>query len=146
MKIMDECWNETTTKWTSLRKFLAQRTLENDLAGIVRTVAGHKKNNVPRGASQYLSLYNVAEIKVNEFCRRYRIDRSDIEAQIPALKELQDLATAPKIQSRVLPTLITLVAVICGVYLLGMLTGLGQWIFDIGYHTAAQAGNLLRAL
>ncbi len=95
MATATECWGGLQNRFAGLRQHIAKRQLENELASIVRTVAGHKRNKVPTGAPQYRSLWKIADQKVDRFCAAYRADRAEIEAQIPALKELYDLAQAP---------------------------------------------------
>ena len=91
------------SQYRSLRRYTAKRSLESELALIVRTVIGHKRNKVPAGASQYRSLWNIADQKVDSYCVTYQANRAEIEAQIPALKELCDLAQMPNAPKKAVP-------------------------------------------
>jgi hypothetical protein len=100
MAKVTECWNAFESRYLSFRQLIAKRLLENDLSSIIRTVASHKRNKVSAGAPQYRSLWKIADQKVDSFCAAYRADRGEIEAQIPALKELHDLAQMPNTPKR----------------------------------------------
>jgi hypothetical protein len=109
--IRSEAAGMAESHYRSLRRYIAKRSLESELASIVRTVGGHKRNKVPAGASQYRSLWHIADQKVDFFCVAFRADRGEIEAQIPALKELCDLAQmadVPKKAIKIAGGLVTL--------------------------------------
>lgn len=133
---MNSIIEEGTSIIQFLRRGIAQRQLETQLSAIIRTVAGHKKNKVPRGDGRYMALANVAGLKVQDFCLKYRIPESEIEAQIPALQELKNLATAPNRPSLVLgiPILVLSTALLIGV--LGFISGFVRWLFTDGWRVA----------
>jgi hypothetical protein len=136
MPTVTECWDKLQNRFTGLRRHIAKRLLENELASIIRTVAGHKRNKVPTGAPQYRSLWKIADQKVDSFCVAYRADRAEIEAQIPALKELCDLAqmpNTPKKGIKVAGGLVTCVAVFI---LSGFAAAIIQWLFHLGMNFA----------
>jgi hypothetical protein len=136
MATVTECWDGLQNRFTGLRRHIAKRLLENELASIIRTVAGHKRNKVPTGAPQYRSLWKIADQRVDSFCTAYRADRAEIEAQIPALKELCDLAqmpNAPKKGIKVAGGLVTGVVVFI---LSGFAAGIIHWLFHLGMNFA----------
>jgi hypothetical protein len=131
-----ECWDAFENRSLSLRRLIAKRLLENDLSSIIRTVAGHKRNKVPAGAPQYRSLWKIADQKVDSFCAAYRANRGEIEAQIPALKELHDLAQMPNTPKRGIKIAGGLVTSVVVFTLSGFAAGMIQWLFHLGMHFA----------
>jgi hypothetical protein len=130
------CWDALQSRYLSLRRLIAKRLLENDLSSIIRTVAGHKRNKVPAGASQYRSLWNLADQKVGSFCAAYGANRGEIEAQIPALKELHDLAQMPNTPKRGIKIAGGLVTGIVLFTVSGFAAGMIQWLFHLGMYFA----------
>lgn len=133
MATVTECWDVLQTKYGSLKMLIAKRLLENELASIVRTVSGHKRNKLPKGSSQYQSLWRIADAKVEKFCSDYHLSRFEVEAQIPALKELRELAKTPAP-----PEYGTHLAIglFCGtvlIFVLGIVTCVAHWLFNLGY-------------
>ena len=126
-----------------LRLVVAKRSLESELASIIRTAAGHKRNKVPAGASQYRSLWNIADRKVDSFCAAYRVDRADIEAQIPALKELCNLAQMPNAPKKAIKITGGLVTGVVVFTLSGFAAGIIQWLFHLGMNFAHYLTGLL---
>jgi hypothetical protein len=131
-----ECWSVLQSKYTSVRQLIARRLLENELSSIIRTAAGHKRNKVTRGAPQYQALWEVADTKVQKFCDEFHCDRSLIEAQVPALKELESLAQTPEPPKRAIKTVVGILFGTVSVVTLGFLTGIFHWLFTLGYSLA----------
>jgi hypothetical protein len=140
MNIASKAWSSISKfgreQWQELSKTMARRKLESDLATIIRTVSGHKRNKVPAGAPQYRSLWHIANQKAGLFCEDYQVDRGELEAQVPALKELEELAQKPdksKQGAKVAGGLVTGVVVFT---LSGFAAGIIQWLFHLGMNFA----------
>ena len=131
------------SQYRSLRRYTAKRSLESELALIVRTVIGHKRNKVPAGASQYRSLWNIADQKVDSYCVTYQANRAEIEAQIPALKELCDLAQIPDAPKKAIKIAGGLVTGVVVFSLSGFAAGIIQWLFHLGMNFAHYLTGLL---
>ena len=136
MATATQCWDGLQNKFAGLRRQIAKRQLENELASIIQTVAGHKRNKVPTGAPQYRSLWKIADQKVDSFCAAYRADRGEIEAQIPALKELQDLAQTPHTRKKAIQIAGGIVTGVVVLILSGFAAGIIQWLFHLGMNFA----------
>ena len=132
MATVTECWDGLQNRFAGLRRHIAKRLLENELASIIRTVAGHKRNKVPTGAPQYRSLWKIADQKVDSFCTAYRADRAEIEAQIPALKELCDLAQMPNTPKKGIKVAGGFVTGVVVFTLSGFAAGIIHWLFHLG--------------
>ena len=147
MKSLSAVRNEVAcmvgSQYRSLRRHVAKRSLESELASIIRTVAGHKRNKVPTGASQYRSLWNIADQKVDSYCVIYQTNRAEIEAQIPALKELCDLAQMPNVPKKAIKTAGGLVTGVVVFSLSGFAAGIIQWLFHLGMNFAHYLTGLL---
>jgi hypothetical protein len=123
-------------QWSELFRTMARRKLESDLAAIIRTVAGHKRNKVPAGAPQYRSLWHTANQKVGAFCEDYQLDRAQLEAQVPALKELEELAQKPDRSKQGAKVAAGLVTGSVAFILFGFTVGIVQWLFHLGMNFA----------
>ena len=130
------CWGGLQNRFVGLRRNIAKRQLENELASIIRTVAGHKRNKAPAGAPQYQCLWDVADRKVDAFCVAYQADRGEIDAQIPALKELYDLAQAPQAPKKAIKFAGGFVTGVVLFTLTGFAAGIIQWLFNLGMNFA----------
>ena len=131
------------SQYRSLRRYIAKRSLENELASIIRTAGGHKRNKIPAGASQYRSLWHIADQKVDSYCVAYQADRTEIEAQIPALKELCDLAQIPNAAKKAIKIAGGLVTGVVVFSLSGFAAGIIQWLFHLGMNFAHYLTGLL---
>jgi hypothetical protein len=134
--IRNEAACVAASQYRSFRRYIAKRSLESELASIIRTVGGHKRNKVPAGASQYRSLWHIADQKVDTFCVAYQANRAEIEAQIPALKELCDLAQMPNVPKKAIKTAGGLVTGFVVFILFGFAAGIIQWLFHLGMYFA----------
>ena len=143
MATATQCWDGLQNRFAGLRRQIAKRQLENELASIIQTVAGHKRNKVPTGAPQYRSLWKIADQKVDSFCAAYRADRGEIEAQIPALKELQDLAQTPHTPKKAIKIAGGLITGVVVLVLSGFAAGIIQWLFHLGMNFAHFLTGLL---
>ncbi len=143
MSTVTECWDGLQNRFAGLRRHIAKRQLENELASIIRTVAGHKRNKIPAGAPQYCSLWKVADRRVESFCATYGADRGEIEAQIPALKELHDLAQMPHTPRKAIQVAGGLVTGVVALVLSGFAAGIIQWLFQLGMNFAHSLTGLL---
>jgi hypothetical protein len=136
MATVTDCWNGLQNRFAGLRRRIAKRLLENELASIIRTAAGHKRNRVPAGAPQYRSLWHIADQKVDSYCVAYQANRAEIEAQIPALKELCDLAQMPNAPKKAIKIAGGLVTGVVVLTLSGFAAGIIQWLFHLGMNFA----------
>src|ERR1035438_405243 len=66
-----------------------QTALESGLARIIDTANSHKAKGKVDGSAVYLALRDKASTKIGDFCTKHNLDRLAIEAQIPALADLQ---------------------------------------------------------
>ncbi len=132
---MNSIVKESASIMQLLRRGIAQRQLEGQLSSIIRTVAGHKKNKVPRGDPRYVSLYSNSMAKVNRFCEMYNVPMNEIDSQIPALQELKNLATVPDFRPAWYLTAVGILALGLSVSFLGVVTGIVQYLFNFGYNT-----------
>ena len=143
MATATQCWDGLQNRFAGLRRQIAKRQLENELASIIQTVAGHKRNKVPTGAAQFSSLWRIANQKIDYFCAAYRADRGEIEAQIPALKELHDLAQTPHTPTKAIKIAGGLVTCVVVFILSGFTAGIIQWLFQLGMNFAHSLTGLL---
>ena len=114
---------------------IARRRLESQLSDIVRTASSHKANKVAQGDSRYQELYRIADEKVSTFCTKHDVDRSSIEAQVPALLELKGLAQVPVVDETKKPKMFLagVLGSAIGIVVLGALCHLVQWLFHLGW-------------
>jgi hypothetical protein len=147
MNSVTKYWKECTEFVRGSRRWIDQilalaemafhrRRLENELASILRTVSAHKKNGVPKGASQYQALNRAVNNQVIFFCQTYGIDPLEIEAQLPALGELKTLATPNKVWAPLVWIGLSATIGSIGVVILGFLVGVSYYLYTYGVHLA----------
>jgi hypothetical protein len=121
-------------KYQQGRKALALRQLEANMAKIVTTHNGHRKNNVPKHAEVYAILLRKAHAAIVEYCTTYKVPVSEIRSQMPALVELEDFGRPedPKTPKSVVIA-IGLMASIAAIISTGALSGGIARLFHLGY-------------
>jgi len=132
---------EIKTVWRGI----ARRRLESDLSDIVRVASGHKKDKVAKGSSQYQELWRIADEKVTAFCIFHNVPRESIDAQIPALTELEQLGTAPVVvpYQRFTFTAAGIVGSVLIVILIGIVCSFISHLFGVGTHVGDWISHLL---
>jgi hypothetical protein len=126
-----------TNKMAEAKKGIARRQLEGKLARIIATANGHRKNNLPKHALAYQSLWTQAEGAVDKFCYDHAVQQSDVYAQIPALEELKGWgAPAPKSVPLLARFGLTAVGIVIALIITGFVSGAAQRLFTLGWHLA----------
>ena len=92
---------------------------------------------------QALFEWNIADQKVDSYCVTYQANRAEIEAQIPALKELCDLAQMPNAPKKAIKITGGLVTCVFVFSLSGFAAGIIQWLFHLGMNFAHYLTGLL---
>lgn len=126
----------TEQHWFDFKKFLALRRLESDLDNIIKIMTGHRNNKVPAGSSYYLALNKEARDKIFCFTEEFKVSFNSVYEQIPALKELEDLAypvvSSPMKKIAYMPIVIIGVSML--ILFFGLFTHFIQWLFTVGYN------------
>jgi len=73
-----------------------QNSLERALAQIIETANGHRAKGLPKGSPAYFVLRDKADAKIRAFARKWDVDIATIEAQAPALADLDKLCIPDK--------------------------------------------------
>ena len=145
-------WNNTVTRADTevkaLWRAIARRRLESDLSDIIKTATGHKKDKVANGDSRYQELWRIADQKVTDFCVKHEVSRVSIDAQIPALTELQQLATVPVVipHRNAKIAIGGFVAGSVAITTLGALCAYVHDLFIFGNHIMGWIGHLIHLL
>jgi hypothetical protein len=116
-----------------LKRILSRRDFEGQMAKLVNSALGHESENLPRGSEEYVRLAKMAEDAITKYCSDWSVDRRNLEAQIPAIRKLNSLATpAPSAVPKATPGVIlgAIVVVAVGLFSLGAASGL----FSAGFH------------
>ena len=101
-------------------------------------------NKLAKGSPQYQSLWRAADSKVDQFCLQYNASRIEIEAQAPALKELEDLAQAPAVPNRKAQLAVGSVTGLALIVAVGFTLEVLHWLFTLGWLMAHHILNHLR--
>jgi hypothetical protein len=115
-----------------------QAALESGLARIIDTANSHKAKGKVDGSAVYVALRDKAAAKIGEFCIKHNLDRTAIEAQIPALADLHALCVVPKQTPVGVKLIACLSGAVIGLILLGMASGLvsagHSWVMNLLTH------------
>ncbi|MGB6827994.1 MAG: hypothetical protein WBE41_08135 [Terracidiphilus sp.] len=106
------------------RKRMDQNSLERALAQIIETANGHRAKGLPKGSPAYFVLRDKADAKIQAFARKWDVDIGTIEAQAPALADLDSLCIPDKQVPAGLKLLAALLGTILSLLLLGAASGL----------------------
>ena len=106
------------------RKSMDQNSLERALAQIIETANGHRAKGLPKGSPAYFVLRDKADAKVQAFARKWDVEIATIEAQAPALADLDKLCIPDKQVPAGLKLLAALLGTILSLVLLGAASGL----------------------
>jgi hypothetical protein len=106
------------------RQRMDQNSLERALAQIIETANGHRAKGLPKGSPAYLVLRDNAKAKVKVFAMKWDVDITVVEAQAPALADLESLCIPDKQVPAGLKLLATLLGTILSLVLLGAASGL----------------------
>lgn len=106
------------------RKHMDQNSLERALAQIIETANGHRAKGLPKGSPAYFVLRDKADAKVQAFARKWDVEIATIEAQAPALADLDKLCIPDKQVPAGLKLLAALLGTILSLVLLGAASGL----------------------
>lgn len=112
--------------------------LERDLARIIETSNGHAAKGKRNGDAVYHQLVKSADRKITSFCSKWNTERSDIEAQIPALAELR----ARTIPGRNSSPGLKLIAMFLGGGLSLLLIGAAGGVIQTGHNIVIHLAHL----
>jgi hypothetical protein len=117
-------------KWKSFQLAWEKRSLESELATVLRSAQGHESNGIRTGDRQYILLMNQAEGMCARFADRWQIDADLLKAHIPGLCKLRTLAqpTTERPISRI--ALVLVIGTPLLLFLMGTLGGL----VSVGFH------------
>jgi hypothetical protein len=125
----------SVSKFNTWRKRLDQNSLERALAQIIETANGHRAKGLPKGSPAYCVLRDTADAKIHAFASKWSVDIAIIEAQAPALADLNSFCVPDKQIPAGLKLLVGLFGTILSLLLLGTASGLihagHDWVIRI---------------
>lgn len=125
--------NETgflNRKWKLIRFFFAKHAFESKLEGILTAAAGHERNSLPVGNSQYQLLSTEADSLCTEFANRWGLDVDILRARIPGLAKLAGLSVPQRTMNYARLACLVSIAIPVLCFLLGAVAGL----VSVGFH------------
>ena len=76
----------------AVQHYFARRDLEANLATLLDAARGHEAHSVPRRIAQYFVLHQQSERLINGYCQRWQVTPGQLNAELPALERLRQLA------------------------------------------------------
>jgi hypothetical protein len=110
--------------------YFDRRHLEASLASLVEAAHGHEAHGVHAGSPQYLVLYQQSERLITDYCQRWQGTADQLNAELPALGRLRQLAEPPL---RKTPTINITLILLAGMAIAFAL-GLAAAFVRLGYH------------
>jgi hypothetical protein len=115
----------------SIRRHLARRRLEANLASLIDAARGHAAQKLSPGAPEYVILQRHSESLVRAYCEQWQTSPDQLHAELPALHKLPQLAhRSPQQQLPIMNAVLIVLAVILGSFILGLA---GAFV-RLGYH------------
>ena len=118
------------TKLRSAQQHLERRRLESRLASLVEAARGHQAQNVPAGAEVYRLLEAALLSILSEHCERWEVQPDQLQAELPAIGMLRQLAKPQHKPPRSLTVVLYLIGSLAAAFALGLVAGLVR----LGYH------------
>ena len=119
------------TQLVYIRRHLGRRQLEANLASLIDAARGHEAQKLASGAPAYLILQRQSESLVRAYCERWQVSPDQLNAELPALHKLHQLAhRSPQQQLHVVHA----VLIVCAVILVSFILGLACAFVRLGYH------------
>ena len=127
--------NYTTDSVGHLNLAYDKFMLQHELADIINTVKGHKRVGVKPGAPVYKELYRLSDQKLIAFGKKHQISYAELMAKVPAIAELEKLANPVvlPLANKIGIAMASLIVVVIGIYLSGMVCGSIHYLFVHGY-------------
>jgi hypothetical protein len=79
-----------------LKRGMSRRDFENRMSRYVNSALGHESEGLDAGSDEYKRLYSMANTDIDQYCNEWNVNRPDLEAQIPSIRKLRNLATSPE--------------------------------------------------
>ena len=114
----------------TVQHYFARRDLEANLATLLDAARGHETHSVPAGAPQYLVLNQQSERLINAYCQRWQVTPDQLNAELPALGRLRQLAQPPLCQARTINVTLIVIASLAIAFALGMAAAFAR----LGYY------------
>lgn len=74
---------------------LNRRQFEGRLGKLIGSALAHEQEGLAPGSAEYVRLGRMADENIASYCLGREINRADLEAQIPAMNKLRNLAVPP---------------------------------------------------
>jgi len=133
-EVRADAWNRlrsiSRTKLLSIQRNIARRRLEANLASLIDAARGHEAQKLPLGAKVYLILHDRSQALTKAYCERWQISPEQLNAELPALHKLRQLANNTAQHSR----MAIIVLIVCASMLVSFILGLAASVARLGYH------------
>ncbi|MGO8717739.1 MAG: hypothetical protein ACLQMO_00805 [Acidobacteriaceae bacterium] len=118
------------TQLQAVQHYFARRDLEANLATLLDAARGHEAHSVPAGSPQYLVLHNQSERLVTGYCARWQVTPDQLNAELPALGRLRQLAQPPLRKTPMINIALAFLACMAAAFALGIAAACVR----LGYH------------
>jgi hypothetical protein len=108
------------TQLNVVQHFFARRDLEANLATLLDAARGHESHSVYAGDSRYRVLHQQAGRLNNAYCQRWQVTPAQLNAELPALGRLRQLAQPPLRKAPAINLFLALVAFITAAFAIGI--------------------------
>ena len=114
----------------AVQHYFARRDLEANLAALLDAAHGHEAHSVPAGSPQYLVLHQQSERLIAGYCQRWQVTPDQLNAELPALGRLRQLAQPSLRQARTINVTLIVIASLAIAFALGMAAAFAR----LGYY------------
>jgi len=113
-----------------VRHYFERRHLDSNLAALVQAANGHDAQGVTQGSPAFVLLFERSQQLVSNYCERHQITPEQLNAELPALGKLRQLAQPASPHPQATKSLLAVAAAMLLAFLLGIAGGLMR----LGYH------------
>jgi hypothetical protein len=114
----------------AVQQYFSRRDLEANLATLLEAARGHEAHSVPSGSPHYLILHQQSERLINAYCQRWQVTTAQLNAELPALSRLHQLAEPPLRKNPMITAVLVLLVSMAAAFALGIAAACVR----LGYH------------
>ena len=103
-----------------VQHYFARRDLEVHLAALLDASRGHEAHGVAAGSPLYVVLHQQSERLINAYSERWQVTADQLNAELPALGRLRQLAEPPLLKAPTISATLILLASMAIAFTLGL--------------------------
>jgi hypothetical protein len=127
--VLERIQRSSKEQLRTVQHYFDRRHLEASLASLLQAANGHEGRGLVPGSALYLVLYRESQLLTTAYCQRWHISPELLQAELPALAKLAELAQPRSRRALVSKVVLVILAGIA----MSLLIGLAGAFVRLGY-------------